>query len=210
MEKEYITINRNTYNALAKEYENREYSVKEDFYINTKFKGLGFKKGKKILEIGPGKGNQLKIFDDFGMDITAVELSNEMCKLCKKKAPNATIINKNILECDFDKQFDYIYMNAVIHNFPISDAKVLLRLIPNWLNEDGCIICTTTVDNNDYEGFQEKQDYSNKSKRFRHHYTKQSFDSLFIDEGYNIFEKKYKEETDTVRSKLWQILYLKK
>ena len=47
MEKEYITINRNTYNALAKEYENREYSVKEDFYINTKFKGLGFKKGKK-------------------------------------------------------------------------------------------------------------------------------------------------------------------
>lgn len=144
------------------------------------------------------------------MDITAVELSDEMCKLCKNRVPNATIINKNILECDFDKKFDYIYMNAVIHNFPISDAKVLLRLIPNWLKEDGCIICTTTVDNNDYEGFQEKQDYSNKSKRFRHHYTKQSFDSLFIDEGYNIFEKKYKEETDTVRSKLWQILYLKK
>ena len=47
MEKEYITINRNTYNILAKEYEKRDYSVKEDFYINTKFKGLNFKKGKK-------------------------------------------------------------------------------------------------------------------------------------------------------------------
>ena len=47
MEKEYITINRNTYNILAKEYEKRDYYVKDDFYINTKFKGLNFKKGKK-------------------------------------------------------------------------------------------------------------------------------------------------------------------
>ena len=68
MEKEYITINRNTYNILAKEYEKRDYSVKDDFYINTKFKGLNFKKGKKILEIGPGRGDKLKIFDDFGID----------------------------------------------------------------------------------------------------------------------------------------------
>ena len=74
------------------------------------------------------------------MDITAVELSDEMCKLCIKKVPNATIINKNILECNFDEQFDFIYMNAVIHNFPISDAKLLLRLIPNWLKDDGIII----------------------------------------------------------------------
>lgn len=47
-------------------------------------------------------------------------------------------------------------MEAVIHNFPISDSKKMLELILNWLKDDGIFICTTTVDNNDYEGYEEK------------------------------------------------------
>lgn len=210
MEKEYIKINRNTYNELAKEYEDRFYSVSNDFYINTKFSGLNFEKGKKILEIGPGRGDKLELFRDYGLDITAVELSDEMVKLCKKKVPEANIINKNILECNFDYQFDFIYMNAVIHNFPLVDAKKLLNLIRGWLKDDGIIICTTTVDDKDYEGYENKKDYKNKKVRFRHRYTKDTFDELFLNENYKIIDKKYKEESDDVRSKIWQILYLKK
>lgn len=122
MGKEYIRINEETYNKLAKEYNERDYAVQDDFYINTMFEDIDFKEGQKILEIGPGRGARLKNFCDFNLDVTAIELSEEMCKLCVQKAPKAKIINKNVLECDFDFQFDFIYMEAVIHNFPLEDS----------------------------------------------------------------------------------------
>ncbi|MDE5831236.1 MAG: rRNA adenine N-6-methyltransferase family protein, partial [Clostridia bacterium] len=82
MEKEYISINKETYNKLAKEYRERDYAVQDDFYINTMFKNLDLKEGKRILEIGPGRGDRLKNFCDLNLDVTAIELSEEMCKLC--------------------------------------------------------------------------------------------------------------------------------
>lgn len=210
MEKEYISINRDTYNELAKEYEERNYAVQDDFYINTMFHDLDFKKGKKILEIGPGRGDRLKNFCDYDLDVTAIELSEEMSKLCSQKAPKAKIINDNVFKCDFDYQFDFIYMEAMIHNFPIEDAKELLKLIHKWLKDDGILISTTTVDEDDKEGYEEKKDYINKKKRFRHRFTEESFEELFKNENFKIIDKKYKRETDDIRSKLWQILYLKK
>lgn len=210
MEKEYIKVNRNTYNELAKEYKERNYSVQDDFYINTMFSNLDFKKGEKILEVGPGRGDRLKNFCDFDLDTTAIELSEEMCKLCSQRAPKAKIINKNVFECNFDVKFNYIYMEAVIHNFPISESEKLLELIYNWLADDGIFICTTSVEQNDYEGYEEKKDYKNKQKRFRHRFTEETFEKLFKNAKFKIVEKKYKEEKDEIRTKLWQILYLKK
>ena len=210
MKKDYIKENKNAYDTLAHEYENRNYAVQDDFYQNIMFKDLDFTKGKKILEIGPGRGARLKNFCDYGLDVTAIELSSEMSKLCLEKAPRAKIINKNVFDCEFKDKFDFIYMEAVIHNFPITEAEKLLDVIYNWLKDDGILICTTTVDETEKEGYQEKQDYDNKIKRFRHHYTEESFKNLFIKHNYKIKDKKYKEEIDKDRKKLWQILYLTK
>lgn len=210
MEKEYISINRDTYNKLAKEYSKRYYAVQDDFYINTMFNDLEFKNGKRILEIGPGRGDRLKNFCDFNMDVTAIELSYEMSKLCAKKAPKAKIINKNVFECNFDFQFDFIYMEAVIHNFPLEDSKKLLDLVFKWLKDDGILICTTTVDKDDFEGYEEKLDYENKEKRFRHRFTEETFEKLFKMQHFIILNKKYKKEEDDARKKLWQIVYAKK
>ena len=179
MNNDYIKINKDAYNNLAKEYDERTYAVKDEFYKDIMFKDLNLKKGAKILEIGPGRGARLKLFCDYGLDVTAIELSEEMSKLCLKRAPEAKIINKNVFECDFNSKFDFIYMEAVIHNFPINDAKKLLKLVYKWLKDDGILICTTTVDKNDSEDYEEKKDYQNKIKRFRHRYTESSFESLF-------------------------------
>ena len=210
METNYIKVNKDAYNKLAKEYDEREYIIKDEFYKSVLFGDLGFEKGKTLLEIGPGRGARLKNFCEFGLDVTAIELSEEMSKLSMQRAPKAKIINKNVFECDFEDKFDYIYMEAVIHNFPLEDAKKLLKLVYKWLKDDGIFICTTTVDESDYEGYQEKQDYESKTKRFRHHYTKETFENLFKEEKFNIVNKIYKEEKDETRKKLWQVLYLGK
>lgn len=209
MEKEYISINKETYNKLAKEYRERDYAVQDDFYINTMFKNLDLNNGKRILEIGPGRGDRLKNFCDLNLDVTAIELSEEMCKLCVKRAPKAKIINKNVMECDFDFQFDFIYMEAMIHNFPLEDSKKMLELVSKWLKDDGTLICTTTVEKLDSEGYEEKVDYKNKEKRFRHRFTDKSFDELF-EANFVIIDKIYKEEKDKIRNKLWQIVYARK
>ena len=206
----YIKINKDAYDNLAKEYNERTYAVKDNFYKDIMFKDLNFKKGEKILEIGPGRGARLKNFCDYGLDVTAIELSEEMSKLCLKNAPEAKIINKNVFECEFNYKFDLIYMEAVIHNFPVDDAKKLLKLVYKWLKDDGILICTTTIDKKDSEDYEEKKDYQNKIKRFRHHYTKNSFEKLFKEQNFKILDKKYKEEIDETRNKLWQIVYLGK
>lgn len=210
MEKEYIRINRETYDELAKEYKDRNYAVQDDFYINVMFKNLEFKPHQKILEIGPGRGDRLKNFQDYQLDVTAIELSKEMSKLCTQRAPLAKIINKNVFECDFKSEFDYIYMEAMIHNFPIADARKLLELIQGWLKDDGIIICTTTVDNTDSEDYEVKSDYNQKKSRFRHRFTKETFDELFQNANYVLVDKIYKKEEDEKRTKLWQIIYAKK
>ena len=210
MEKEYVRINRETYNNLANEYNGRNYAVDDDFYKNVMFKELDFKPGKRILEIGPGRGARLKNFVDYGMDVTAIELSSAMADIVRSKVPEANIINKNVLECKFDCEFDFIYMEAVIHNFPKDDAEELLNLIKSWLKDGGIIICTTTVESVDSEGYEAKDDYANPEKRFRHRYTEESLFELFNKSGLRIYDKKYKEEKDEKRNKMWQIIYAQK
>ncbi len=110
MNTNYIEINKDAYNNLAKEYDERNYAVQDNFYNDIMFKDLNFKKGAKILEIGPGRGARLKNFCDYDLEVTAIELSKEMSKLCSKRAPKAKIINKNVFECDFNSSFDFIYI----------------------------------------------------------------------------------------------------
>ncbi len=101
-------------------------------------------------------------------------------------------------------------MEAVIHNFPIEEARKLLSLIHKWLKENGILICTTTVAKMDFEGYEEKKDYKSNIKRFRHHYTEDAFEELFKKQNFKVLDKKYKEEIDDTRNKLWQILYVGK
>lgn len=210
MMKDYIEVNRKTYDDMAKEYGSRNYEVKDDFYLDVMFKDMNFGKGKKILEVGPGRGARLRNFCDYGMDVTAVELSSEMCTLCRKAAPEARILNCSVFDCSFEQEFDYIYMEAMIHNFPLEDARKVLKLVHSWLKDGGTIICTTTMDEKDDEGYEAKSDYENKKERFRHRYTKESFDELFSICDFEIIDKKYKSEIDETRNKTWQIVYAKK
>ena len=144
LSKEYIEANKKAYDELAEEYATRDYTVQNDFYKTQVFADLDFAKGKRILEIGPGRGARLKNFLSYGMDVTAIELSAEMCKLCSSIAPEARIINKNVLDCEFSEPFDYIYMEAVIHNFPKEEASKVLDVVASWLKDGGIFICTTT------------------------------------------------------------------
>lgn len=212
MNKEYIEINKNAYELLANEYDTRNYEVGYDFWNNI-YDDLNLrnKKNIEILEIGPGHGRNVKIFKQYNneLKITVLEISENMCNIIRKDNPDIQIINDNILDYNFEnRKFDVIQMIAVIHLFPIEDAKRVLKIIREALKEDGYLIIGTTINDKDMEGYYEKEDYNIRVKRFRHKYTKESYEKLLNECGFEIYKPYFVNEND--RNKLWYDAVCKK
>ena len=207
---DYIEINKKAYDTLAFEYDTREHEIDESFWHNIyndiKMNDIDL----KLLEIGPGSGRNIKILKDYNsnIDITAVELSSNLCSVIKKNNPDIKLINDDILKVNLDDEFDIIEAIATIHLFPKEDALKLLKKIYNLLKKDGFLIIGTTINENDEEGFYIKEDYNTKINRFRHKYTKQSFEKLLIDSGFKIYKPYIIEEKS--RNKIWYDIVVKK
>lgn len=68
------------------------------------------KKGMKILEPLCGTGRFLVPFLEAGLDICGMDLSAEMLAKLKEKAPDAKVVQADILEYTTEERFDYIFI----------------------------------------------------------------------------------------------------
>ena len=212
----YIDINRNTYNEVAKDLNKRHKKVginepsAEDYY-NKIFKYIDNQKDIKYLELGPGDGEILKHFANRNLETYAIENSEEMIKMCKKNSPRTKLIEENILYVELDKNaFDIVFAGSFIHLFPTKDIKILMSKIYDWLKDGGIFFAYTTLDDKDEEGYysKTKMTYPNENKRFRHKYTKESFNKLFLDNGFIVLEHYIITEPENDR--VWQFVVAKK
>lgn len=212
MEKDYIQVNKKAYDILAAEYKekykdntgaNKFYNLLEEFILKRK------KNSKvKMLEIGPGTGKLLEIFENQNIRTTAVELSQNMASLASLTSPNSVIINDNILNVNFlNNQFDFILAMAVIHNFPERDLIELLKKIKLWLKEDGYFILDTTNNKITESGYFEKEDYDTRVERYRRKWKKEDLNEFLVKHGFIIDElATYRDSTS---KKEWLIYALK-
>lgn len=69
-------------------------------------------KEKKILEPMCGSGRFLIPFLERGFDISGVDVSGEMLARLKQKAPDAKVIQKDLLSYDPKESFEYIFIPA--------------------------------------------------------------------------------------------------
>ncbi len=212
-EKNYIEINRTSYDIVAEEYKekyknnsgaNKFYEILQEFVLSKKNKD-----NPKMLEIGPGTGTLLKLFEEKNFRTTAVELSKNMASLACEASNNSVIINGNILDINFmPKQFDFILAMAVIHNFPENDLIKLLDKIKLWLKDDGCFILDTTNNPITETGFFEKEDYNNNVIRYRRKWKKEDLEMFMQQQGFIIHDSTiYKDATS---NKEWLIYSFKK
>lgn len=190
-EKDYIEINKASYDIVAKEYKskyknnvgaNKFYDLLQKFVTSKKKNEIS-----KMLEIGPGVGTLLKIFEENGFRTTAVELSKNMASLACKSSNNSVILNNNIFDINFmPKQFDFILAMAVIHNFPENELVKLLDKIKLWLKDDGYFILDTTNNPITETGFFEKEDYNNNVVRYRRKWKKEDLELFMKKQGFII------------------------
>ncbi len=215
MEPEYITVNRKAYDKFADQHAKRHEEVGKYDLTDGQWKKILtenlLKKDTRnlVLEIGPGTGRMLAIFEELNCRTCAIELSSKMIEYAKQRSPRTTFAQVNVLEAKLESNlFDAIFMGAVIHNFPKEDARKLLQLIRTWLKEDGKTLIYTTIHEKSEEGFYEKQDYEGNIVRFRKKFTEPELKELLEEEGFEITYTMHTSEPD--RQKNWLTYIVKK
>ncbi|MFZ5354850.1 MAG: class I SAM-dependent methyltransferase [Bacillota bacterium] len=107
---------------LKKAYNNnahiREKNEMQDWKVKPRevFLQIIKKEGKStILDIGAGHGRDSKFFKDSNLQVTAVDLSDEMVRLCRDKGIEAYELDFHELH-RIDKSFDAVWaMNSLLH-----------------------------------------------------------------------------------------------
>ncbi|SMF90181.1 mutator mutT protein [Paenibacillus uliginis N3/975] len=92
---------------------------------------------RNVLEIGAGPGRDSLYFRQHGLDVTAIDMSEEMVHLCQQKGLNAMVMDFYQLKF-VDQAFDAVYaMNCLLHvpKAQLVDVLVEIRRVlkPNGL-----------------------------------------------------------------------------
>jgi 2-polyprenyl-3-methyl-5-hydroxy-6-metoxy-1,4-benzoquinol methylase len=115
-----------------------------------------------ILEIGAGPGRDSLYFQQSGLQVTCIDLSEEMVKLCREKGLNAHCMD--FYHLDFSPtSFDAVYaMNCLLH-VPKPQLTDVLAQIFHVLKPEGLFFCGVYGGQNT-EGIWEADTY--EPKRF--------------------------------------------
>lgn len=170
-------ILRQSYNNFAGE---REKSTQQEWKVKIRdsFLELLKNEGKtSILDIGAGTGRDSKFFMDKNMDVTAVDLSDEMIKLCQVKGINSQRLDFYNLH-EIGKKFDAVWsMNSLLH-VKKADLGSVLEEIKNVLNPSG-LFFMGVYGGEDSEGIWEDDIYT--PHRFFSFYTDENIKKVVSD-----------------------------
>ncbi|GIP30261.1 hypothetical protein J23TS9_53910 [Paenibacillus sp. J23TS9] len=91
---------------------------------------------RTVLEVGAGPGRDSLFFQEHGFDMTTVDLSEEMVRLCRQKGLRARMMD--FYDLDFvDRSFDAVYaMNCLLH-VPKAQLPDILTEIKRVLKPGG-------------------------------------------------------------------------
>lgn len=141
-------------NSKTLEYynNNAEYFIQGTLSVDfkqTQDKFISFLSGKKVLDFGCGSGRDTKYFIDKGLDVVAIDGSEELCK----RASNYTGINvrrmlfQELSEID---KYDGIWACSSILHLPKSELKPVIKKMLLALHQNGVIY--TSFKYSEFEG----------------------------------------------------------
>lgn len=149
-----------SYNSQA---EQRDQSKIEDWKVIERAAFLSLLTGERkqfLLEIGAGHGRDSKFFQENGIQVTCIDLSPEMVKLCQQKGLNARVMD--MVDLDFpDDSFDAVYsLNSMLH-LSKKELPIALQNIRGVLKVNG-LFFLGVYGGYDFEGIWENDTYNPK------------------------------------------------
>lgn len=112
-----------------------------------------------ILDLGCGRGNESKFFQDKGYDVTAIDLSEEAVKICISRGLKAFQMDFYSLSFP-DSSFDAVFAQSSIVHVPKNNLHVVLNEVYRCLKRDGIFFLGL------YKGFFEGELSRNKNRYF--------------------------------------------
>ena len=157
---DYKKITIESYNKDAKKF-SKEFKAMNSIKSHRFQKFIGLLKGGKILDLGCGSGDHSLYFKQRGLDVTSIDLSKEMVKLCNEKGLNALLMDIENLKFE-DKLFDGVWAATSLLHIPKSKLGAVVKKLNSIIKPGGILYVSVK------EGRGEKlvEDKSGNTKRF--------------------------------------------
>lgn len=170
----------NTYNKLAKEYDDETIDFWERFPKSIFNKFIELTKGK-VLDIGSGPGRDGLILKEAGLDVICLDASEEMVRLSKEKGLNSIVGDFNDLKFE-NESFDGIWAYTSLLHIPRADIDLPLSEIRRVLKMGGTF--GLGLIEGDTELYRESS--GTKGQRWFTFYKKEEIEGLLIKHGFEV------------------------
>jgi ubiquinone/menaquinone biosynthesis C-methylase UbiE len=142
--------------------------------------------GKKILEVGCGTGNLLRLLSNNNLDLSGTDYSSDYLAYAKNKSPTINFFQGDLLEPylwkKYENSYDSIICSEVLEH--ITNDLAALKIIFSILKPNGTLIVTVPALNSLYSDF---------DKKIGHHrrYSKKSISDVIKEAGFTIEKARY-------------------
>lgn len=126
--------------------------------------------GDTVLDLGCGSGRDSLTFYEMGYDVTAMDASEEMCKLAEIHT-GLDVLCMSFEEMDFEAVFDGIWACASLLHVPKAEMPEILDRVKLALKPEGVLYMS--FKKGDFEGF--------RGERYFSDYTSESMERLLED-----------------------------
>ena len=130
---------RKTYNLIASDYTHDHLAdTWDDDYREAFINALP--ESSKVLDLGCGPGTDSKILIERGLQITGIDLSDELIRIAANTNPTGSFVQGNMLDLPFGShQFDGLFAKASLLHLAKEDVPQALQEIVNVVKPSGII-----------------------------------------------------------------------
>ncbi len=173
-----------TYNKIAEKYE-EEYGqdLSDTPYIDRFLKEVH---NGKILDIGCGTGTLSEYIANKRFSVDAVDFSEEMLKIARKKIKNVNFIQMYMRNIDLDEEYNGIMLAYLLFHISKKEVKEVIPKYFDLLQKDGVMLIILQ------EGEGEKYVEENLEiglKKFVNYYSFEEIEKILNDNNFEIIEK---------------------